>query len=74
MQQEVMLSKSPDYAQNDGMLFVRTPGILTTMIRAPIIAVGLIVVVLTVPSQITFGSAKSLDLTIYPDGTTHVFS
>ena len=74
MQQEVMLSKSPDYAQNDGMLFVRTPGILTTMIRAPIIAVGLIVVALTVPSQITFGSAKSLDLTIYPDGTTHVFS
>ncbi len=69
-----MLSKSPDYAQNDGMLFVRTPVILTTMIRAPIIAVGLIVVVLTVPSQITFGSAKSLDLTIYPDGTTHVFS
>ncbi len=74
MQQEVMLSKSPDYAQNDGMLFVRTPSILTTMIRAPIIAVGLIVVVLTVPSQITFGSTKSLDLTIYPDGTTHVFS
>ena len=74
MQQQVMLSKSQDYAQNDGMLFVRTLGIFTTMIRAPIIAVGLIVVALTVPSQITFGSTKSLDLTIYPDGTTHVFS
>ena len=74
MQQEVILSKSHDYPQKDGMLFVRTPGILTTMIRAPIIAVGLIVVALTVPSQITFGTTKSLDLTIYPDGTTHVFS
>ena len=74
MKQEVMLSNRQAYPLEDGMLFVRTSGILTTMVQVPILALGLIVVALTVPAQISFGSTKSLDLTIYPDGSTHVFS
>jgi len=74
MKQEVILSQRQDSPPEDGMLFVRTTGILTTMVRAPLILVGLMLVAITMPAQISFGSIKSLDLTIYPDGTTHVYS
>ncbi len=74
MKQEVMLSNRQAYPPKDGMLFVRTSGILSTMVQVPILALGLIVVALTVPAQMSFGSTKSLDLTIYSDGSTHVFS
>lgn len=74
MKQEVMLSNSQGYPPEDGMLFVRTLGIVTTMVQVPILALGLLVVALTIPAQISFGSIKSLDLTIYPDGSAHVFS
>ncbi len=74
MKQEVILSQRQDSPPEDGMLFVRTTGILTTMVRAPLILVGLMLVAITMPAQISFGSIRSLDLTIYPDGTTHVYS
>jgi len=69
-----MLSNSQGYPPEDGMLFVRTLGIVTTMVQVPILVLGLLVVALTIPAQISFGSTKSLDLTIYPDGSAHVFS
>ncbi|KAG0511489.1 MAG: hypothetical protein NPMRD1_160019 [Nitrosopumilales archaeon] len=74
MKQEVILSQRQDSPPEDGMLFVRTTGILTTMVRAPLILVGLMLVAITIPAQISFGLVRSLDLTIYPDGTTHVYS
>ena len=74
MKQEVILSQRQDSTLEDGMLFVRTTGILTTMVRAPLILVGLMLVAITIPAQISFGLVRSLDLTIYPDGTTHVYS
>ena len=74
MKQEVILSQRQGSPLEDGMLFVRTTGILTTMVRAPLILVGLMLVAITMPAQISFGSIRSLDLTIYPDGTTHVYS
>ena len=74
MKQEVILSQRQDSPPEDGMLFVRTTGILTTMVRASLILVGLMLVAITMPAQISFGSIRSLDLTIYPDGTTHVYS
>ena len=74
MKQEVILSQRQDSPPEDGMLFVRTTGILTTMVRASLILVGLMLVAITMPAQISFGSIRSLDLTIYSDGTTHVYS
>ncbi len=74
MKQEVILSQRQGSPLEDGMLFVRTTGILTTMVRAPLILVGLMLVAITIPAQISFGLVRSLDLTIYPDGTTHVYS
>ena len=57
----------------DGMLFVRSMDILTTMVRIPIIVLGLLLVALTIPIQQSFASNRTLDFTIYSDGSTHVF-
>ncbi len=56
-----------------GMLFVRSMDILTTMVRIPIIVLGLLLVALTIPIQQSFASNRTLDFTIYSDGSTHVF-
>jgi hypothetical protein len=74
MNQQLVVPYWQDRSQEDGMLFVRTKGILTSMARASLLAVGLIVMAITMPIQSTFGAVKTLDLVVYPDGTTHVTS
>jgi len=60
--------------REDGMLFVRTDGILETMVKTPLIIAGLIVVALTMPMQTSFSSTRTLDLIIHSDGSTHITS
>ena len=55
------------------MLFVRNTDILSTMVRIPIVVIGLVLIVLSVPIQQSFASSRNLDFTIYQDGSTHVF-
>jgi len=55
------------------MLLVRNMDILSTMVRIPIVVIGLVLVALSTPIQQSFGSSRTLDFTIYPDGSTHVF-
>ncbi len=43
------------------------------MVRIPIVVIGLVLVALSAPIQQSFGSSRTLDFTIYPDGSTHVF-
>jgi len=74
MNQEMIVPYRQDSIQEDGMLFVRTEGIPPTMIKAPIILAGLIIVTATIPLQNSFSSTKTLDLIIFQDGSTHVFS
>lgn len=62
------------YAQEDGMLFVRTGGILETMAKIPLIVVGLLAIAIVMPIQISFSSTRNLELVIYHDGSTHVSS
>lgn len=57
----------------EGMLFVRTDTIFEMMVKARLIAAGLIIVFLAMP-QPSFGSTRILDLVINPDGSTHVSS
>lgn len=57
----------------EGMIFVRINSILTTMVRAPIVAVCFLLITLSSFVQYAMGSPKVLDFTIYEDGTTHVF-
>lgn len=58
--------------REDGMLFVRTDGILETMVKAPLILAGLIIVAIVIPLQTSFSSTRTLELVIYSDGSTHV--
>ena len=72
MEQSIGLVQ-PEYATQEGMLFVRINNILTMMVKAPFIAVCFLLVALSSIPQYTFGVSKVLDFTIYSDGTTHVF-
>ena len=57
----------------EGMIFVRINSILTTMVRAPVVAACFLLITLSSFVQYAIGSPKVLDFTIYADGTTHVF-
>ncbi|MFZ1077057.1 MAG: hypothetical protein WAN47_06480 [Nitrosotalea sp.] len=59
--------------QAEAMLFVRITYILTTMVRAPLIAVCLFLLAFSSCIQYALSSAKVLEFTIYTDGTTHIF-
>ncbi|KAF6245977.1 MarR family transcriptional regulator [Nitrosopumilus sp. b2] len=60
--------------REDGMLFVRTDSIIDTMVNAPLIVAGLLVVALTIPLQTSFATTRTLDLIINTDGSTHISS
>ncbi len=60
-------------AQAEAMLFVRIAYILTAMLKIPIIAVCLFTLAFSSCIQYALSSTKSLEFTIYADGTTHVF-
>ena len=55
------------------MLLVRKMDIISTMVGLPIVVIGLVLIVLSTPIQQSFASSRTLDFTIYPDGSTHVF-
>ena len=74
MKPEIMPIHMKEILREDGMLFVRTEGILETMVKAPLIIVSLIVVALAMPIQTSFSSTRTLDLTLYSDGSAHVSS
>jgi uncharacterized membrane protein len=42
------------------------------MVKMPLLVASLIIVAAVMPIQSSFSSPRTLDLTIYPDGTTHV--
>ncbi|MGY5146870.1 MAG: helix-turn-helix transcriptional regulator [Candidatus Nitrosopumilus sp. bin_7KS] len=74
MYPEIVPIHRKESLREDGMLFVRTEGILETMVKAPLIIAGLMVVALTMPIQTSFGSTRMLDLTLYSDGSVHISS
>ncbi|MGY5149524.1 MAG: MarR family transcriptional regulator [Candidatus Nitrosopumilus sp. bin_68KS] len=74
MNPEIVPIHRKEFLREDGMLFVRTEGILETMVKAPLIIVSLIVVALAMPIQTSFSSTRTLDITVYSDGSAHVSS
>jgi len=72
MPQEYQIVKVQE-ALPEGMIFVRIHYILTTMVRAPVVAACFLLLTLSSFVQYAIGSPKVLDFTIYADGTTHVF-
>ena len=55
------------------ILFVRSADILSAMVRLPIVVMGLVLVALCAPIQQSLASSRTLDFTIYSDGSTHIF-
>jgi len=74
MNPEIVSIRRIESFREDGMLFVRTDGILETMVKTPLIIAGLIIVALTMPIQSSFSSTRTLDLTLYSDGSAHIFT
>ncbi|QUC64552.1 MarR family transcriptional regulator [Nitrosopumilus sp. K4] len=72
MNQQIVPIHGKEYLREDGMLFVRTDGILETMVKVPLLVVSMIIVTAVMPIQSSFSSPRTLDLIIYPDGTTHI--
>ncbi len=74
MNHEIIPIHNREVFREDGMLFVRNDGILETMVKTPLLITGLIVIALTIPIQTSFSSTRTLDLTLYSDGSAHVSS
>ncbi|MCA9828760.1 MAG: MarR family transcriptional regulator [Nitrosopumilus sp.] len=74
MNPEIVQIHRKETFREDGMLFVRTEGILEIMIKTPLLIASLIVIAFTIPIQTSFSSTRTLDLTLYSDGSTHVTS
>ena len=72
MNPEIVPIHRKESLREDGMLFVRTEGILDTMVKIPLLVASMIIVAAVMPIQSSFSSPRALDLIIYPDGTTHV--
>lgn len=73
MTTQLVLCKSQEPLPEDGILFVRIKSILTTMVRMPIIALGLVVLAVGMPIQNSLSALRTIDFVIYQDGSTHVF-
>lgn len=74
MNAQLVPYKGQKYLQEERMLFVRTEGILQTMTKIPLLVAGFLIVAIAMPFQNSFSSTRTLELTIYPDGSTHVSS
>ena len=72
MNPEIMSMYGKESLREDGMLFVRTEAIFDTMVKIPLLVASLIIVAAVMPVQSSFSSPRTLDLMIYPDGSTHV--
>ena len=72
MNPEIVPIHRKKFLREDGMLFVRTDGILDTMVKIPLLIASMIIVAAVMPIQSSFSSPRILDLIIYPDGSTHV--
>ncbi|MEM3064226.1 MAG: hypothetical protein QW177_02520 [Candidatus Nitrosotenuis sp.] len=69
--QAAVLCNLQDAPDVEGMLFVRITDILNRMLKAPLIAIGILLAVV-LPAQHSLAQSRALDFAIYPDGTTHV--
>lgn len=73
MNPQLVLCNSQEPLPEDGILFVRSQSILSTMVRIPIIALGLVVLAIGMPIQSSLSALRTIDFIIYQDGSTHVF-
>ena len=71
MNQESVCCEWLGDSKNDGILLTPTEA-LSLMARVPLAVFVLILLAMSVPLQHSFGSARTLDLFLFSDGSTHV--
>ena len=71
MNQESVCCGWLEDSKNDGILLTPTEA-LSLMARVPLAVFVLILLAMSVPLQHSFGSARTLDLFLFSDGSTHV--
>ena len=71
MNQESVCCGWLEDSKNDGMLLSPTEALIL-MARVHMAAFVLILLAMSVPLQHSFGSARTLDFFLFPDGSTHV--
>ena len=71
MNQESVYCGWLEDSKNDGILLTPTEA-LSLMARVPLAVFVLILLAMSVPLQHSFGSNRTLDLFLFPDGSTHV--
>ena len=72
MNQESVYCGWLEDSKNDGMLLSPTDALIL-MARVHVAAFVLILLAMSVPLQHSFGSNRTLDFSLFPDGSTHVF-
>ena len=72
MNQESVVCGKQEHPVCDRMLLSPTEA-LTTMALVPIAVFVLVLLAISVPLQNSFGSNRTLDFSLFPDGSTHVF-
>jgi len=71
MNQEPVLCGKPKCSTSNRMLLSPTQA-LTTMALVPVAVFVLVLLAISVPLQHSFGSNRTLDFSLFPDGSTHV--
>ena len=71
MNQESVCCEWLEDSKNDGILLSPTEALIL-MARVPLAVFVLILLAMSVPLQHSFGSNRTLDLFLFPDGSTHV--
>ena len=72
MNQEYVTCRKQGHSVDDRMLLSPTEA-LTTMALVPIAVFVLVLLAISVPLQHSFGSNRTLDFSLFPDGSAHVF-
>ena len=72
MNQEPVLCSTQGQSGFDRMLLSPTQA-LTSMALVPIAVFVLVLLAISVPLQHSFGSNRTLDFSLFPDGSTHIF-
>ena len=72
MNQEYVTCRKQEHSVCDRMLLSPTEA-LTTMALVPIAVFVLVLLAISVPLQHSFGSNRTLDFSLFPDGSAHVF-
>ena len=72
MNQEYVTCRKQEHSVCDRMLLSPTEA-LSTMALVPIAVFVLVLLAISVPLQHSFGSNRTLDFSLFPDGSAHVF-